>query len=113
MTYGNINYACFASKNVRRMHPPMHPATNAFLRRHIEQKTDCIEERCRIHRNVVLITVLMRKVICVLLFDTYNKDKIELSLRHYYKKNLPHGGILRTPVCVILACPAELFEREF
>ncbi|XP_070162448.1 troponin C, isoallergen Bla g 6.0101-like [Polyergus mexicanus] len=30
-------------------------------RRHIEQETNCIEERCRIHRNVVPITVLMRK----------------------------------------------------
>lgn len=61
----------------------------------------------------MLITVLTRKVICVLLFDTYNKYKIELSLRHYCKKRMPRGGILRTPVCVILARPAELFEREF
>lgn len=60
---------------------------NACLREDTSsKKIDCVEECCRVHKDVVLITVLTRKVICVLLFDTYNKDKIELSLRHYCKK---------------------------
>lgn len=71
--------------------------TNTFLSevvRKIDRHKECSSQ------DVVLITVLTQKVTCVLLFDTY-ENKIELSLRHYYKTHIPHGEILRSPVCVM------------
>lgn len=97
VTYENIFYVLRFEKRSANVFNDAYSTTNAFQRRH------CTGDRSykrRSSQDVVLITVLTQKVTCVLLFDTY-ENKVELSLRHYYKTHTPHGGILRSSVCVI------------
>jgi hypothetical protein len=68
-----LKYPCFVSENLR-MHPRMHRVTDAKAYRAEDRSL-----RRRSSRDVVLITVLTQKVTCVLLFDTYNKDKVEFK----------------------------------